>query len=101
MNSIDKPYTPRAAEEPTQDRTPDFNAANAVDDLVQLIAKTDALAHAARDLYDEVPPTEVGEVRRRRERLAHLISDTAEGAEAALKAAKQLADHLAKRRMGA
>lgn len=101
MNSIDKPYIPHTAEEPTQNRIPEFNVANAVDDLVQLIAKTDALAHAARDLYDEVPPTEVGEVRRRRERLAHLISDTAEAAEAALEAGNWLAAKLATRRMGA
>jgi hypothetical protein len=100
MTSIEKPYTPHAAKERTKGRTPDFNLASAVDDLVQLIAKTDALAHATRDLYDEVPPTEVGEIRRRRERLAHLTSDTAEAAEAALEAGNRLAGKLATRRMG-
>jgi hypothetical protein len=59
MRSIDKPSARKVTKEPTQDRTPEFNVANAVNDLRQLIAKADALAHAAEDLSDEGTPTDL------------------------------------------
>ena len=67
-----------------------------VDGLRQLIAKTDALATATRDLLDEVR-TE-GDNPRRRERLAHLVGATAEAAMAAVEAGDTLAADLATRR---
>jgi hypothetical protein len=69
-----------------------------VDWLRQLIAKTDALATAARDLLDEVR-TE-GDNPRRGERLAHLVGATAEAALAAVEAGDTLADDLATHRTG-
>jgi DNA-binding ferritin-like protein len=96
MNSIDKPNTPHAAEE-----IPEFNIANAVDDLRQLIAKADALAHAAEALSDEGTPTEDREARRDHERLEYLIEATAEAVQAALEAADKLAAELFTRQVRA
>jgi hypothetical protein len=81
----------QAAEEPTQDRKPEFNIGNAVDDLRQLIAEADAFANAADELYEEV-----GNDRRRRERLAYLVTAAADAVRAALEAVDEL-----RRRMGA
>jgi hypothetical protein len=99
MNSIDKPHAPQTAE--TQDRTPEANIANALDDVCQLLGKADTFAHATEHLFNEPSPTEDSEARRRREHLAHLVGATAEAVAAALEAADQLAVALATRRMGA
>jgi hypothetical protein len=96
MNRIDKPNSPHAAE-----KAPEFNFANAVNDLCQLLGKADALAHATEDLFDEPPADDADDVRRHRERVSHLITNTAEAVQTARDAGNQLADHLAKRRMGA
>ena len=72
--------------------------ANAIDDLNQLLARADALAHAAEDLYDGVVPTDGRGARRHRERLAHLIGNTAEAVTAALEATGQIAVQIIERR---
>jgi ABC-type transporter Mla subunit MlaD len=74
--------------------------ANAVDDIRQLIAKADALAHAAEDLFDETIEIDDVDDRRRLERIAHLIGATATAVEAALEAGEELAHDLATRRGG-
>jgi ABC-type transporter Mla subunit MlaD len=72
-----------------------FNVANAVDDLRQLVAKADALAHASEDLFDQVIWVADDDDRRRLERLAHLVGATAEAVEAAVEAGADLATKLA------
>lgn len=72
--------------------------ANAIDALNQLLARADALAHAAEDLYDGVVPTDGRGARRHRERLAHLIGNTAEAVTAALEATGQIAVQIIVRR---
>jgi hypothetical protein len=76
------------------------DVANAVDDIRQLIAKADALAHAAEDLFDETIEIDDVDDRRRLERIAHLIGATATAVEAALEAGEELAHDLATRRGG-
>jgi ABC-type transporter Mla subunit MlaD len=78
-----------------------FNVANAVDDLRQLVAKADALAHAAENLFDQVIWVEDGDDRRRLERLAHLVGATAEAVQAAAEAGDELAVELANHRVEA
>ena len=103
MNSIDSPTTPQLAEEPIPDSASEFHVTNAVDDLRQLVAKADALAHAAEDLFERVLWVEGDddEDRRRMERLAHLVGATAEAVEAAVEAGDELAARLAKHQLGA
>jgi DNA-binding ferritin-like protein len=101
MRSIDKPSAPKVTKEPAQDRKTEFNVANAVNDLRQLIARADALAHAAEDLSDEGTPTEDREARRDHERLEYLIEATVEAVQAALEAADKLAAELSTHRQGA
>jgi hypothetical protein len=72
-----------------------------LDDVCQRLGKADAFAHATEELFDQVPPIEDEEVRRRRERLAHLIGATAEALDDALEASNQLAAELVTRRAGA
>ena len=71
-----------------------FDVANAVDDLRQLIAKADALAHASEDLFEQVIWVEDGDDRRRLERLANLVGATAEAVQAAADAGDELAAEL-------
>ncbi|MEO7730297.1 MAG: hypothetical protein ABIY55_04950 [Kofleriaceae bacterium] len=72
-----------------------FNLASAVDDLRQLVAKADALAHASEELFEQVIWVEDGDDHRRLERLAHLVGATAEAVEAAMDAGDELAAELA------
>jgi hypothetical protein len=103
MSSNDSPTTTQLVDEPMPDSASEFHVANAVDDLRQLVAKADALAHAAEDLFERVPWGERDdeEDRRRMERLAHLVSATAEAVEAAVDVGEELAAQLAKHRPGA
>lgn len=77
-----------------------MNVADAVDDLRQLIAKADALAHATEGLFDEsVRVEDVGD-RRTLEHLAHMIGATAGAVERAREAGDELAAELSSRRKG-
>jgi len=76
------------------------DVAAAVDDLQQLVAKADALAHASEDLFERVIWGGELEDRRQLERIAHLIGATAEAVEIAVEAGHELAALLAKRRSG-
>jgi hypothetical protein len=58
-----------------------------LDDVRKLIAKTDALSHAAEYEFDNLVEPD----RRSLERVSHLVSAAAEAATAALAAADQLA----------
>lgn len=73
---------------------PQFDVANAVDDLRQLIAKADALAHATEDLFDGVFKPDDDEDLCRLERVAHLLGATTEAVHAAVEASSQLAADL-------
>ena len=75
-----------------------LNLASAVDDLRQLVAKADALAHASEELFEHVIQVEDRDDRRRLERLAHLVGATAEAVGAAVEAGDELAAKLAARR---
>jgi len=81
--------------------TAHVNIALALDDLRQLIAKTDALASATADLFDDVVEVEDVDDRRRLERMAHMVGATAEAALAAAEACDQLANDLSTHRPGA
>jgi hypothetical protein len=85
---------------PKQAPAPTFNVADAVDDLRQLVAKAEALASAAEDLFEQVIWVEDGDDRRRLERLAHLVGATAESVRAAVEAGSQLAADLLVHRAG-
>jgi len=78
-----------------------FSVANAVDDLRQLVAKADALAHATENLFEQVIWVEDGDGRRRLERLAHLVGATAEAVQAAVEAGDELAVELANHKLEA
>ena len=77
-----------------------LDVADAVDDLRQLIARADALANAAEDLFNN--PFEVRDRadRRRLERVAHLVGATAAAVQAAKEAGDELASALASGRTG-
>lgn len=75
---------------------------NAVENLRQLISKAEALANATEDLFfDGGIRVDGDEDRRRIERLAHLVSATAEAVLVALEAGDKLAEDLATHRTGA
>jgi hypothetical protein len=78
-----------------------FNVTDAVDDLRQLVAKADALAHATENLFEQVIWVEDGDDRRRLERLAHLVGATAEAVQAAVEAGDELAVELANHKLEA
>jgi hypothetical protein len=71
-----------------------LNVANEVDDLRQLVAKANALAHASEDLFEQVIWVGDDDDRRRLERLAHLVGATAEAVAAAVEAGAELAAKL-------
>jgi len=99
---LGKSYAPQPAREPTQDGEPEFNVANAVDDLRQLVAKADALANAAESLLDEmiwVNDDDYDDLRRR-ERLAHLVGTTSEAVQEAMEVGDRLAVELSTRQPG-
>jgi hypothetical protein len=78
-----------------------INVTEAVDDLRQLVAKADALAHATENLFEQVIWVEDGDDRRRLERLAHLVGATAEAVQAAVEAGDELAVELANHKLEA
>lgn len=57
-----------------------------LENLRELIAKTDALTHATADLFDDVVRIDDVKDRRSLERLAHLVGAAADAAAAALEA---------------
>src|SRR5258707_11038805 len=85
---------------PKQTPKPQFNVANSIDDLRQIIARADALAAAAEELLDGVIWVEDGDDHRRLERLAHLVGATAEAVRAAADAGDELAAALIEHRRG-
>jgi hypothetical protein len=80
-----------------------FDVAGAVDDLRQLVARADALAHATEKQFERVAPGDEpdDDDGRQREHLAHLLGATAQAARAAADASDQIAVELAKHRVGA
>jgi hypothetical protein len=73
--------------------TRQFDVASAVEDLRYLIAKADALAHAAENHCESVIQAEASEDRCG-ERLEYLIGETASAVLAALEAVEELAAQL-------
>ena len=73
----------------------------ALSKLNQLVARADALASAAQNLYESAPPDDASEARRRRERLAHLISDAAEATGDAAEASERLVAQVQTQQAGA
>jgi hypothetical protein len=78
-----------------------LNVADAVDDLRQLIARADALANAAEDLFNNPFQVKDREDRCRLERVAHLVGATAAAVQAAKEAGDQLASALSSHGTGA
>ena len=97
---LGKPYGLPTAVEPTQDGEPEFNVANAVDDLRQVVARADALAAAAVNLFDQVIWVPDDNDPRRLEHLAHLVNATSEAVRAAVDVGSILAVDLSTRRPG-
>jgi len=62
-----------------------------LEDLRALIARTDALAHATAELFDDVVHVDDVDDRRSLERLAHLVSAAADAAAAAVEVGERLA----------
>lgn len=95
---------------------PRFDVVSAVDDLRQLVARADAMASAAEDLFDRLTwdcdgsaDTDTGDDGddhgdedddRPLERLAHLMGATAEAVRAAARAGDQIAADLVQYREG-
>jgi hypothetical protein len=77
------------------------DVADAVDDLRQLIARADALAIAAEDMFNNPFEVKDREDRCRLERVAHLVGATAAAVQAAKEAGDQLASTLAGHGAGA
>ena len=73
----------------------------ALSKLNQLVARADALASAAQNLYENAPPDDPSEARRHRERLAHLISDAAEAAGDTAEASARLVAQVQTQQAGA
>ena len=74
---------------------PTFNVARAVNDLRQRVAKAEAFATTADDLFEEV-----GNDRRRQERFAWIVSEAATATRGALAACSKLAADVAKHGVG-
>lgn len=74
---------------------PTFNIACAVNDLRQRVARAEAFATTADDLFEDV-----GNDRRQHERLAWIVTEAATATQGALAACSKLADDLAKHGVG-
>ena len=74
------------------DETEPFEVERAMNQLHQLIARTDALSHAAQRLSEIAAPTDADpdEIRLRRERIAHLVGDAAEAASDAAEMSRRI-----------
>jgi len=79
---------------------PEFRFSNAVGLLRQLALRISALAHAAEDLYVQLPWDEDKEVRRLRERLDQLIGGTAEESDQLVDACSLIAEEFVVREKG-
>jgi hypothetical protein len=79
----------------------EFRFSNAVELLRQLVLRTSALAHAAEDLYLQLPWNGDKEIRRQKERLDHLICGTAEESDALVDACSLIAEEFIGREQGA
>jgi hypothetical protein len=88
---------PLGEESVTADEPP-FEVADAVDEVRQLIARADALAHAAEGLFDGIIWSKEEGSRHQVERAAHLVGATAEAVRTAVAAGDRLARKLALRR---
>jgi len=74
-----------------------FDAAVAVDEFRQLVARVDALAHAAENLFERVIwNSDDDDNVQRLEHLAHLMGATTEAARAAVDSGSEIAAELAK-----
>jgi hypothetical protein len=80
---------------------PEFSVANAVDDLLQWVARIDALANATESLLDGVFWVDNNVDSIKFDRLAHLVGATADAVQAAMEAGGWLAVELSTRRTGA
>lgn len=78
-----------------------LDVAGAVDDLRQLIARADALANAAEDMFNNPIGVKDREDRCRLERVAHLVGATVAAVHAAKEAGDELASALASHGAGA
>lgn len=78
-----------------------FRFSNAVELLRQLALRTSALAHAAEDLYLQLPWNGDKEIRRQKERLDHLIGGTAEESDQLVDACSLIAEEFVGREQGA
>ena len=69
-----------------------FEITSAMNRLNQLIARVDALAHAAQRISEIAAPADADadELRQRRERIAHLVGDAAEAASDAAEASRRI-----------
>lgn len=74
-----------------------FDVAGAVNGLRQLIAKAEAFATTADDLFEEVHRNDDP---RQHERLAWIVTEAATAAQAALAATSELAEEVVKHRVG-
>lgn len=88
---LGKSYDAEPEEASTQDGEFEFDVADAVDDLRQLVARVDALITAAESHLDEMIWSDDDVNRRQLERLAHLVGATGDAVENAMEASDQLA----------
>jgi hypothetical protein len=96
MNSIDKPYTLHAAEEPTQVHSREACTMADLDAIRFEVARVDVMAIVAQEHYDRTIWSEAdGE---RVDFVGHLIAATMEAASAALLAVDDLRRAVASRR---
>lgn len=91
----------RLPEGPQPQERPEFRFSNAVSLLRQLALRTEALAHATEDLYLQLPWNGDKEVRRQKERLDHLMGDTAAASEQVVDACSLIAEEFVGREPGA
>ncbi len=76
---------------------PQLDLASALNDLRQLIAKAEALANAAEDLFEQVIWVEHDDDRRRLNRLAHLVGATGDAIRVVVENSDKLAVELSRR----
>ena len=88
---LSKSSSSEPAEEPTQEDETEFDVADAVDQLHQMVAKADTMITATENLFERVAWSEIANDRRQLEQLAHLIGATAEAVKEALEVCGRLA----------
>jgi hypothetical protein len=97
----DRPESRRQLQDGQPQERPEFRFSESVSLLRLSALRVEALAHAAEDLYVQLPWNGDKEVRRRKERLDHLIGETAEAAEQVVDACSLIAEEFVKREPGA